>query len=796
LAQARVGEKVHKFLSIAVITLTCFSAFAEIQGRVVIPLDDGWRFAVGAETGSQTPQFDDHRWQQITVPHDWAIAGPFDEQARAGGEGGFLPTGMGWYRKSFHLPAELEGKRILVEFDGVMANSDVWVNGQHLGHRPNGYVSFSYDATDYVVLGGETNVLAVRADTSEQVASRWYTGSGIYRHVRLLAVDPVHIEPWGVAITTPRIDPDSADVHVAVTVENGDSTEAVVVRTRILDANDTEVASVDSNPVAWNDGALPFELELSVKNPRLWDIDDPQMYQLEACVMVDDKIVDRVTVPFGIRSSEFKSDSGYWLNGRNVKLKGVCLHHDAGALGAAVPMCVWEYRLSKLRELGVNAIRTAHNPVAPEFLDLCDRRGFLVMDEFFDCWTVGKRRHDYHKHFNEWAYRDMADTIRRDRNHPCVILYSVGNEIHDTPKEELAKRVLRGLVDVCHETDPTRPVTQALFRPNVSHDYDNGLADMLDVIGTNYRDLELLEAWQEKPTRKIVGTEQGHDRKIWLAARDHPQHAGQFLWVGIDYLGESRRWPVTTFDAGLLDRTGFAHPRGRERQSWWSDKPMVALFRREAITEETPADPGYEAVEWERREVLFADWTPRDLERHRENIEVYSNCEEVELLLNGQSLGVKKLPENAAPRNWQVDFVPGELVAVGRNRGQEVARQTLRTAGEAARIELTVSCDEIGTGWDDVAVVEATVVDAQGTILSRANDKIVFTTNELGKVVAVDNGSAASHEPFQAAERETFHGRCVAFVRAAREEGTIVLTASTKELAPATTKIKIRETRE
>jgi beta-galactosidase len=783
-------------LIVALVTLTGFSSYAEPSGRVIVPFDDDWRFATGAIDNAAVIGFDDSHWQRITVPHDWAIAGPFDEQAPARGEGGFLPTGVGWYRKHFALPAELKGRRILLEFDGVMANSDVWINGQHVGHRPNGYVSFYYDVTDHAKFGDEMNVVSVRADTSEQVASRWYTGSGIYRHVRLLAVDPMHIEPWGVAITTPRIDADSADVQVTVSVENGDSEEPISIQARILDVGGVEVARAKSNSSSWGDGTLPFEVQLSVTNPKLWDIDDPQLYELEASVVVNDKIVDRVTIPFGIRTSEFKSDTGYWLNGRNLKIKGVCLHHDGGAMGAAVPLSVWEYRLARLRELGVNAIRTAHNPVAPEFLALCDRTGFLVMDEFFDCWTVAKRRHDYHKHFKEWAHRDMRDVILRDRNHPCVILYSVGNEIHDTPKEELAKRVLRGLVDVCHEIDPTRPVTQALFRPNVSHDYDNGLADMLDVIGTNYRDLELLEAWRDNPARKIIGTEQGHDRKIWLAARDNPQHSGQFLWVGIDYLGESRRWPVTTFNAGLLDRTGFAHPRGSERQSWWSDEPMVAIFRREAPTEDTPTDPGYEALEWERRQVLFADWSPRDSEPHRENVEVFSNCEEVELLLNGKSLGIKQLPENAAPRNWQVSYLPGELVASGRNGGKEVTRQVLRTVGEAERIELTVSHDELGTGWDDVAIVEARVVDAAGSVLPRADLKIAFTTNETGKIVAVDNGSAVSHEPFQATERQAFHGRCVGYIRAAKDMGIIALTATAEGLAPATATINIRETSE
>jgi beta-galactosidase len=765
--------------------------------RVVTPFDRDWRFTTMHVSGSEELATAVDDWQRVDLPHDWAIAGPFDKDAPARGEGGFLPTGIGRYEKHFRLPEERRGRRVFVEFDGVMANSDVWINGQHLGHRPNGYVSFYYDITDHVRYssredgGGEENILAVRCDTSEQVASRWYTGSGIYRHVRLVEVDTVHIVPWGVAIMTPRVTKDAATTAVTVTVENGDSKEAALVSARVLDSKGQEVASTKSNSNFWNDGTLPFELSIDIEEPRLWDIDDPQMYVLESSVVVDGKVVDQVTTPFGIRSSEFKSDTGYWLNGRNVKIKGVCLHHDGGAVGAAVPLGVWEYRLARLKELGVNAIRTAHNPVAPEFLDLCDSRGFLVMDEFFDCWTVAKRRQDYHKHFEEWSHRDMSDTILRDRNHPSVILYSVGNEIHDTPKEELAKRILKGLVEVCHDTDPTRPVTQALFRPNVSHDYDNGLADMLDVIGTNYRDPELLDAWRDKPTRKIIGTEQGHERRIWLAARDNAQHAGQFLWVGVDYLGESRRWPVTTFNAGLLDRTGHPHPRGRERQSWWSDKPMVAVFRREAPTEDSPTDPGYEAVEWKRRQVLFDDWTPRNADPHKENVEIYSNCVEVELTLNGTSLGTKELREDAGPRNWDVDFSPGELVAIGRNGGEEAARETLKTAGEADRLELMLSRERLAKTWDDVAIVEARIVDENGTVLPRADQKVSFGVPGNGQVIAVDNGSVVSHEPFQATERQAFHGRCIAIVRATADTGEINITASAEGLKPGSVTIQI-----
>lgn len=760
--------------------------------RIVTSFDADWRFHQGEAEGAEQVDFSDSDWQAVDVPHDWAIAGPFDKDAPARGEGGFLPTGVGWYRKNFTLPAEYEGKKVYLEFDGVMANSDIFLNGNRYTHRPNGYVSFFCNIS-HLVKFGEENIVAVRADTSEQVASRWYTGSGIYRHVRLVVTDPIAIVPWGVAVHTENISKDSAEVMATVKVASSDSAKDVQVRGWIEDIHGQVIASSESNIQSWDEGGSDFELRFRVTKPHLWDIDNPYLYTLQTSVQAGDKAVDRVRTPFGIRSSVFKSDSGYWLNGRNVKIKGVCLHHDGGAVGAAVPMGVWEYRLKKLKELGVNAIRTAHNPPDPAFLDLCDRMGFQVMDEFFDCWTVAKRRHDYHKHFEEWSHRDMRDTILRDRNHPCVILYSVGNEIHDTPKEELAKRILKGLVAVCHDTDPTRPVTQALFRPNVSHDYDNGLADMLDVIGTNYRDPELLQAWKDNPKRKIIGTEQGHERRIWLAARDNPQHSGQFLWVGVDYLGEAKKWPVTTFDTGLLDRTGEPHPRAFERQSWWSHQPMVAMFRREAPTKETPPDPGYEVVEWDRRQVLFPDWTPKNLEPHKENVEIYTTCEEVELLQDGKSLGTKQRRDDADPLNWDLEFKPGKLEAIARNDGDDVVRQELRTAGEAKRVELSLSRERLGKGWDEVAIVQARIVDENGTVLPRAENKISFSANRGGKIIAVDNGSIVSHELFQTTERNAFHGKCIAIVRRVEDTGRIVVVAESEGLEPATEIIQAEE---
>ncbi len=750
--------------------------------RRVVPFDEAWRFSQGDIDGVSGPSFDASEWEVVDTPHDWAIAGPFRQDAPARGDGAFLPTGVAWYRKAFVAPESLRGRRLVVEFDGVMANSRVYLNGNLLGERPNGYVSFQYDLTPHLRYGNaEPNTLAVRTDTSEQIASRWYTGSGIYRHVRLVATDPLHVPYHGVGVATPEVTADRAVVAASVTVRNdGDAARDYQVRTECFDPDGKRVGTAKASAHAAAGGASETRLTIDLAAPQLWDFDRPRLYTLQVSIDDDGGRIDQVAVPFGVRTAEFRADSGFWLNGRNHKLRGVCLHHDGGAVGAAVPIAVWRDRLERLKGLGVNAIRTSHNPVAPEFLDLCDQMGLVVMAEFFDCWEGSKRKHDYGKHFSKWWRRDLADTLHRDRNHPSIVLYSVGNEIRDTHRAEKAKETLKALVDVCHAIDPTRPVTQGLFRPNVTHDYDNGLADLLDVIGTNYRDAELLQAWNDNPQRRIIGTEQPHERQNWLLCRDNPQHAGQFLWVGVDYLGESRSWPITTFDSGLIDRTGVLHPRGAERQSWWSQEPVVSVYRREAATESTPADPGYEAVEWRRREVLFPDWTPRDASEHPENVEVYSNCEEVELLLNGRSLGVQPLPANATPRNWNVRYEPGELIAIGRKGGAEVARCRLATAGPPAAIRLTTSRDRLSPAWDDVAMVRAEIVDAAGVRCPRASDHIQFALEGPGQIVAVDNGSIVDLDPFIAHDRQAYRGRALAVVRATGAGDELRLSASSE----------------
>jgi beta-galactosidase len=749
-----------------------------LRARQIINFDHDWRFLKADASGAENSEFNDSDWRKLAVPHDWSIEGPFSETNKTGGAGGFLPSGIGWYRKHFSLPETDSDRRVSVEFDGVMANSDVWINGHHLGKRPYGYVSFSYELTPYLNFGARPNVIAVRADNSQQPASRWYAGAGIYRHVRLVVTDPVHIKQWGTFVTTPQVSADEAVVHIESTVTNqSDSSREISVRFSLRDPDGKFAGNAETKTQVVPAGqSATFTQEISVENPQRWSLESPALYQVNSEVRAGNEIFDDEKTPFGIRHFEFRSDTGFWLNGKNFKIYGVCLHSEASAFGAAVPLGVWERRLSELKKLGVNAIRTAHNPPAPEFLDLCDRMGFLVMDEFFDCWTVAKNPYDYHLYFDEWSKTDARDTILRDRNHPSIILYSVGNEIHDTPKAELAKRILKGLVEVCHENDPTRPVTQALFRPNVSHDYDDGLADMLDVIGTNYRDNELLAAQREKPSRKIIGTEQRQDRQTWLWLRDNPSHSGQFLWSGIDYLGESRRWPVVAAGSGLLERTATPRPIAFERQSWWSEKPMVFMTRRAARSAEIPADPGFSPLD--RRQVLFPDWTPRDTTPHLENVEVYSNCGEVELFLNGKSLGAKTINADASPRHWEVPFEPGTLKAVGKNDGKAVAEFELRTAGKPAKIILKTESKTLAPGFDNVAFARAEVVDENGILIPHANDLITFDISGPGKIAAVDSANNASHESFQATQRRAFQGRCFAILKATGATGKIILTAS------------------
>ena len=782
-------------LAVSVFSTPAFAASTS-PTRATLPFDADWRFLKADATSAEQPAFDDSAWRSLSVPHDWSIEGPILESNSTGQGGAFLPAGIGWYRKHFVLPQADAHRHVFVEFDGVMANSDVWINGTHLGKRPYGYVSFRYELTGQLTFGSQPNVIAVRCDNSQQPASRWDAGAGIYRHVHLIVTHDVHVDTWGTFVSTPAVTNAQATVHVQSTVTNQSSEpQQTSLQITLLNPNGKPVKTITTAPqtIAPN-STSDFTQDITVASPQRWDILHPTLYHAHVTVLTGTTASDEDTVAFGIREFHFDPDTGFWLNGKNFKLFGVCLHGDAGALGTAVPLGAWQHRLTELRKLGVNAIRTAHNPPSPEFLDLADRMGFLVMDEMFDCWTVAKNPYDYHLYFREWYRTDTRDTVRRDRNHPSIILWSAGNEIHDTPNAALAHEILASLVQVFHDNDPSRPVTQALFRPNVSHDYDNGLADLLDVVGQNYRENEIIAAHTQKPSRKIIGTENGHDRKAWLYLRDNKPYAGQFLWSGVDYLGEAHVWPYIGHDAGLLDRTDYPHPRGLERDSWWSPTPVVHIVRRLAPAVAGPVDPGEGTDPRRPRDTLFHDWTPSDLKPHEEDVEVYSNAETVELILNGKSLGSQPLHADASPRTWKVTFATGTLKAIASNGRSVVASDAIRTAGRPAALLLSASRNHIAAQWDDVSYITARVVDANGTTIPEtipgSDALITFATKGPGSVIAVDNADNTSHEPFQftsgqPSERHAYRGRAIAIVRATAA-GPFTITASAPGLKAAT----------
>ena len=751
--------------------------------------DTDWRFHLGDIPGSEQPTADESNWLTLSVPHDWAIEQPALATNPSGGAGAFAAMGVGWYRKHLVTPVSTCAQRTFVQFDGIMANSDVWINGHLLGHRPNGYVTLRYDLTPWLNASGD-NLLAVRADNSLQPSSRFYQGAGIYRHVHLLVVPPVHFEAWSTYITTPTITPKSATVHVSTMLRNDSATaHSLSLRITILDSFGRAVAQ--SATTASNlapDSSNSFAATLMLPHPHLWNLDDPALYRARVEVVEDKTAGDREELAFGVRDAHFEAATGFWLNGRNLKIKGVALHSDIGALGMAAPLSLWEHRLRAMKRMGANAIRTAHNPVAPEFLDLCDRMGLLVLDEFFDVWTVAKNRYDYHLYFRDLSQVDARDTIRRDRNHPSIIAWSAGNEIHDTPHPEIAKPILASLLAVYHAEDPSRPVTQALFRPNASHDYDDGLADMLDVIGQNYRPDELLAAHAANPARKILGTENIHDRGTWLAVRDHVAYSGMFLWSGTDYLGESRHWPLFADPSGMNDRTDFPKPDSLERESWWSDGPVVHIVRRVAPRPLAPADPGYELEQYRPRTTAFADWTPADLTPHIEHVEIYSNCAQVELRLNSTSLGVKALNADATPRTWEVPFAPGALTASCTSN--RTVSETLHTAGAAAALRLTLEGSAPGVRFDDVAAIRLTVVDAHGIPVPNAAVPAAFALTGPGKILAADNAAYTYTAPFSVPQTTTSQGRVLVLVRATGH-GDIDLEATSPGLAAATLPLRV-----
>lgn len=727
-----------------------------IMGREVRSLDADWQFVLSDASIDEISHIDG--WRQVDVPHDWSIEGAFDRSNPTGQGGAYLPAGIGWYRKTIRADIGAD-ERLFLEFDGVMACSSVYVNGKLAGYRPNGYVGFSYDITDLVTPGTDATV-AVRVDNSVQPASRWYTGSGINRHVRLVRKNACHIPMQGVF--TSYVD---GKLNVQTSVSNTSTGTRKIKLQYVLKDVEGKVVTRKTGHENQLEAGSTVELTetVDIKNPHLWDIKTPYLYTIEVSVTEGRNVLDFESISTGLRTIRFDNETGFWLNGKNLKMYGVCLHSDAGALGTAVPASVWEYRLQQLRKLGVNAIRMAHNPADPVLMDLCDRMGFLFMAESFDTWNSPKNHAEkgYNLFFDEWWEPDTRAMVEQARNHPCVVIYSVGNEIRDNLNNPDGFEKYRKQQNLIHSLDNTRPVTMALFRPNSSGVYKNGFAEMMDVVGQNYRVDELKAYHDAHPEKAIIGTENTHDVQSWLMLRDDPSLCGQFLWAGIDYLGEAA-WPQVMWSTSLLDVTGGVKPAGLQRASWWTSEPMVAYARH--------ADNNGAGT-------LVSDWTPADMDTYDQAvIEVYSNCQEVDVWINGEPQGRRPMPDNARPAIYNVNYYQGIIDVRGYNDGELAAKCYTVTVGDPTHIGIEKIGGNAGTGFDDVEILSVFIADGEGNVCPNNDCRIELSVSGA-ELIAVDNADVMAHDSsHKSTAFNTYQGRMIAYIRRTSDSVTVTAT--------------------
>ncbi|MGO9111360.1 MAG: glycoside hydrolase family 2 TIM barrel-domain containing protein [Thermoguttaceae bacterium] len=727
---------------------------------------EGWKFFRGDGAGAQDPAFHDSTWRTLDLPHDWSVEGSFDPNLASCTA--FLPCGTSWYRKTFTVGAEAKDKSISIRFDGIVNHSTVWCNGRQVGGRPYGYSSFTCDLTPAIHFG--ENVIAVRVNHEQYGDSRWYAGSGIYRNVFLSMTGKVHVDTNGTFVTTPKVTADSADVDVQTIVKNDDVAPVdVTVVTSFKNDQGRRIASHEQTAFVPAGGRKQFAAIAKVARPALWSPDHPNMYGIQTQVKKGERTVDQYSTPFGIRKFAFDPAKGFSINGQGMKLKGVCLHHDAGALGGAVPIQVWQRRLKLLQDAGCNAIRCSHNPPAPEFLDLCDRMGLLVMDEAFDEWTRGKKKwlvgHNvgqpgtdgYHSDFDKWADIDVRDMVVRDRNHPSIILWSIGNEIdyrndpyppHSPELPPIAERLIKDV----KAFDTTRPVTAACASPAT-----NLFKKLLDVEGYNYMERLYPGDHAANPARVIYGSENSHALSAWQAVAQNDYIAGQFLWTGIDYLGEAGVWPSHASGAGLLNLAGLPKDQYYFRKSLWTDAPMVYL---------STSGPG-----WRGR----ARGGPM-----AKVVSCYTNCDRVELFHDGRSLGSK--PQTAQRViTWPLDFTSGALKAVGTQGGKQVTFE-LKKASIAARVMLRPDVKRLVANGRDVAQIEVNVTDKDGALAPDAGNLIACAVSGPARIIGIENGNTSSTEDYKVMSRSVYQGRMMIYVQSLKTAGDAKLSVSAPSL--------------
>ena len=778
--------------------------------------DDGWKFHRGGAQRAEQPDFDDAGWRSIDLPHDWSIedvpgaASPFGRDAIGQVSTGFTTGGTGWYRKAFVVPDTDRNKRIIIRFDGIYMNAEVWINGTALGSHPYGYTSFWYDLTDLMKFG-ERNVLAVKV-RNEGENSRWYSGSGIYRHVWLTVVDPVHVEQWGTSITSSDVSTVSAKVNIRTRVANRTAANTnVTVMTTITSAQGTQVGKTApaAGAVSAN-GNAEFVQEIVVSRPALWAPDTPTLYRAVTEIRAADRLVDTVETTFGIRSTAFDAVNGFQLNGTPMKLRGGCFHHDHGPLGSKSYDRAEERRIELLKASGFNAIRCSHNPPAPALLDAADRLGMLVIDEAFDMWRDPKNPHDYSLFFEEWWQRDLDSMIARDRNHPSVIAWSIGNEIPGMDSSAVAE-LAKTLAAFVRKADPTRPVIAAVSGLSPKKD---PFISALDVAGYNYGSAGVgidqnvfATDHQRIPSRIMIQTESYalEAFQSWMDVLDHPWLLGDFVWTAVDYIGEaSIGWrgywqeqgfyPWNLAFCGDIDICGWKRPQSYYRDALWK-QDQLSIFVAPAVPSfaENPNRQPWSRWHWLD---AVADWNWEGYEGRPLKVSAYSSCEEAELFLNGRSLGRKRTDRASKfMATWDVPYVAGTLKAIGYRGGEQVGSATLETSGEVTNMALKADRDRINADGQDLSYVTIELNDAKGTRNPRAENLLTFRIEGPATIAGVGNANPVSLESYQRPERKAWRGRCLVIVKSGRAPGDIRLTASSPGLPAAEITIRSESSR-
>jgi len=794
--------------------------------------DEGWLFIKDSLSGAEAPGFNDSGWRIVSVPHDWSIEdlpgqngediiGPFDRSAIDKGGSGYMTGGTGWYRKNFIINEKDGDKTAYLQFDGVYMESDVWLNGKHLGFHPYGYTPFIYDITSYLNPPGQSNVVAVRVK-NEGMNSRWYSGSGIYRHVWLALKNPVHIDvSGGIFITTPIVTEKTAEVKVAVTIINsGTTSESIVLRTELLDPSGKVVATASSNSAVASGQTIQVTQDIPVQIPSLWSVDEPNLYIAKASVLINNKVVDDLSTHFGIRNIRIDSQNGFTLNGKSIELIGGCIHHDNGPLGAASIDRAEERKIEILKKCGFNAIRTVHNPPSPELLDACDRLGMLVINEIFDTWETAKRNQDYHLWFRDWWQRDVESWVRRDRNHPSVIIWSIGNEIREA-FDTSGLRIARNLAGEIRRHDQTRWVTEcfndfAWMRGQKSKwdEIPEHMA-LFDLIGYNYAYKRYEEDHIKYPDRVMVGTETNPPLALenYEMVKKHPYVIGYFVWTATDNLGEAGRgmpqltdivpdpsspsagggfsrdsWPVFTNYQGDIDLIGNRKVPSYYQFIVWG-KSKVEMF----VHRPVPKGKREVTSSWGFPDELKS-WNWQGHEGEKMQVLVYTRSHLVRLELNGRMVGEQNPdPGKSITATFEVPYEPGTLIVRCYDNGRETASQILETTGKPKAVRLIADRTRIRADRNDLAYVRAEIIDSEGRIVPDADDIMVnFEVKGKGEIAGVGSGNPADMSSFQQPGKKAYQGICMAIVRPETTPGKIHIRATAEGLKGASITISAK----